>query len=170
MTAGILTIVIRCPPFWLTWLFVSLPSLNNEINSSLHRPVLLDPIMSTLVLLLHPVVARRRSKFIYKSLLAIWSFNVCGQTFCHCVIQIENYYLSAGRRTNCSFQKFFPLCISVELLFCSDEPSGVFFLFGRDFLVLSFAWHFKHGIFPSSYSFSDSPQFPSFPIYSKSLS
>lgn len=45
-----------------------------------------------------------------------------------------------------------------------------FFLFGRDFLVLSFAWHFKHGIFPSSYSFSDSPQFPSFPIYSKSLS
>lgn len=113
------------------WLFVSLPSLNNEINSSLHRPVLLDPIMSTLVLLLHPVVARRRSKFIYKSLLAIWSFNVCGQTFCHYVIQIENYYLSAGRRTNCSFQKFFPLCISVELFFCSDEPSGVFFYLGE---------------------------------------
>lgn len=97
----------------------------------MHRPVPLDPIMSTLVLLLHPVVARPRSKFIYKSLLAIWSFNVCGQTFCHYVIQIENYYLSAGRRTNCSCQKFFPLCISVELLFCSDEPSGVFFYLGE---------------------------------------
>ena len=52
--------------------------------------------MSTVVLLLHPVVARRRSKFIYKSLLATWSFNVCDQTFCHYVIQIENYYLSAA--------------------------------------------------------------------------
>lgn len=113
------------------WLFVSLPSLNNEINSSLPRPVPLDPIMSTVVLLLHRVVARPRSKFIYKSLLAIWSFNVCGQTFCHYVIQIENYYLSAGRRTNCSCQQFFPLCISVELLFCSDEPSGVFFYLGE---------------------------------------
>lgn len=87
--------------------------------------------MSTVVLLLHRVVARPRSKFIYKSLLAIWSFNVCGQTFCHYVIQIENYYLSAGRRTNCSCQQFFPLCISVELLFCSDEPSGVFFIWER---------------------------------------
>jgi len=127
------------------WLFVSLPSLNNEINSSLHRPVPLDPIMSTLVLLLHPVVARPRSKFIYKSLLAIWSFNVCGQTFCHYVIQIENYYLSAGRRTNCSCQNFFPLCISVELLFCSDEPSGVFFIWERlPCVIIRFAFQTRY--------------------------